>query len=48
MILYSEIGGHELTLFLDMYLGVNEMQIGRRKNGDWLSEDLPMGYDADD
>jgi len=24
------------------------MKIGRRKSGDWLSEELPMGYDADD
>jgi len=24
------------------------MLISRRKSGDWLSEELPMGYDADD
>jgi len=31
-----------------MYLGINEVWIGRRKSDDWLSKELPMGYDADD
>jgi len=53
MILYSEIGGHVLTPFLDTYLWTCIWELmkcrsaGERGDG-WLTEELPMGYDADD
>jgi len=40
--------GHVLTPFLDTYLEINEMKIGRRKSNEWLTRELPMGYNADD
>jgi len=29
-------------------MGVNEMWIDRRESDDWLTEEMPMGCDADD
>ena len=48
MILYSEIGGHVLTPFLDTYLGLVKCGSARQGNGHWSAEGLPMRMVADE
>ena len=48
MILYSEIGGHVLTPFLDTYPGFVECGSARQGNGHWSAEGLPMRMVADE
>jgi len=48
MISYSEIGGHVLTLFLDMYPGSVECRLARKGNSDWSAGELPIRVVADE
>ena len=42
MILYSKIGGHVLTPFLDTYPGSVGCRSARNGKGDWSVEELPI------
>ena len=48
MISYSEIGGHVLTPFLDMYPGSVECRSARKGNSDWSVGELPIRVVADE
>ena len=48
MILYSKIGGHVLTPFLDTYPGSVECRSARKGNSDWSAGELPIRVVADE